>query len=80
MKTFALALTAAVLSTAAFAQDASRAYRGSGQRAGGPAYLLNSSTGGAVTRTPRRKNALAYRGSGQRAGGPAYLLNDGGRR
>ena len=76
MKTFALVAFATLAATSALAQDASLAYRGSGQRAGGPAYLLNDGSG-AVRPVRMRPNAvpLAYRGSGQRAGGPAYLLN-----
>ena len=76
MKTFALVTFATLLSTAALAQDSSLAYRGSGNRAGGPAYLLNSETARAVRPVRNRASqvSLAYRGSGNRAGGPAYLL------
>ena len=72
-----LAAIAALISTSAFAQDRSLAYQGSGTRAGGPAYLLNSPTGGPVRAVKRRQShlPLAYRGSNSRAGGTAYLLN-----
>ena len=54
------------------------AYRGSGHRAGGPAYVLNYggyAGPGLGYAGPPRFYDPAYRGSGQRAGGPAYLLN-----
>jgi hypothetical protein len=79
---FTIVLIAGLASGSASAQVWDPAYRGSGHRAGGPAYLLN--TGGyagpgwaySYRYGPRR--FLAYRGSGHRAGGPAYLLNTGG--
>ena len=68
---------AAFISTSALAQDTSLAYRGSGTRAGGPAYLLNNPRGPVkAVAVPQSNIPLAYRGSGTRAGGPAYLLNN----
>src|SRR3712207_4230180 len=77
MMKLTLAAIAALISTSAFAQDRSLAYQGSGTRAGGPAYLLNSPTGGSVraVRRPKSHVSLAYRGSNSRAGGTAYRLN-----
>jgi hypothetical protein len=77
MKTFALVTFITLAAGPALAQDASLAYRGIGTRAGGPAYLLNSETGGAVHPVRMNPNAipLAYRGSGTHAGGPAYLAS-----
>ena len=69
MKTFALAALATMAATAALAEG--NAYRASGQRAGGPAYLANSETGGAVRPVRRAPKPAAYRHSNQRAGGPA---------
>jgi hypothetical protein len=54
------------------------AYRGSGVRAGGPAFQLNSETGGAAKPTRRKSTAPGYRHSGHRAGGPASDLNRAG--
>ena len=77
MRTFALVTFMTLAAGPALAQDASLAYRGTGTRAGGPAYLLNSETGGAVRPVRMNPNAipLAYRGSGTHAGGPAYLAS-----
>ena len=66
------------ISSSVSAQVWDPAYRGSGHRAGGPAYLLNHggyAGPGLGYAGPRRFHHPAYRGSGQRAGGPAYLLN-----
>ena len=66
MKTFALVTFATLLSTAALAQDSSLAYRGSGNRAGGPAYLLNSGDGarrqaGSQPRIPKFRSLTGAR-------------------
>jgi hypothetical protein len=81
---FIIVLIIALAGHPASAQVWDPAYRGSGQRAGGPAYLLNH--GGYWGYAPAwgygrgwyGYRSPAYRGSGQRAGGPAYLLNYGG--
>lgn len=79
MKTFTLAAALALAATGAFAHDAGNPYRASGQRAGGPAYLANSETGGPVQPVRRRSASPSYQnGSGQHAGGPAAELNAGG--
>lgn len=79
MKTFALAAFALIAATGAFAHDAQNPYRASGQRAGGPAYLANSETGGPVATVRRRSASPSYQnGSNQHAGGPAAELNAGG--
>jgi hypothetical protein len=70
MKRLILTTAATVLATAAFAQD-NGAYRASGQRAGGPAYLTNSETGGAVKPIRGTSRPKAYRYSGHHGGGPA---------
>ncbi|HVL70287.1 MAG TPA: hypothetical protein VM434_00210 [Beijerinckiaceae bacterium] len=86
MKMLPLAAVAVLVAAPAFAQGAPARKgvaqaqtpiyaRGSGTRAGGPAYLLISETGGRPVVTPRANPVPAYaRGSGTRAGGPAYLL------
>ena len=79
MKTFALAAVLAFAASGAFAHDAGNPYRASGQRAGGPAYLANSPTGGPVQPVGRRRASPSYQnGSNQHAGGPAAELNAGG--
>ena len=84
---FILVLIIALAAHPAWAQVWDPAYRGSGQRAGGPAYLLNYGGYGpgwgyapasGYGRGWYGYRSPAYRGSGQRAGGPAYLLNYGG--
>ena len=76
MRTLALVAAATFMATSAIAQTA---YQGSGQRAGGPARLLNSETGGVVKRAAKPNVVPSYqRGSGQRAGGPANELNRAG--
>jgi hypothetical protein len=76
MKTFALVALALLAAGPALAQGTADAYRASNTRAGGPAYLLNSETGGPVQ--PVRKRKVARSISGQHAGGPANDLNTGG--
>jgi hypothetical protein len=83
---FIIVLISALACHPAWAQVWDPAYRGSGQRAGGPAYLLNYggspgwgyATAWGYGRGWYGYRSPAYRGSGQRAGGPAYLLNYGG--
>ena len=79
---FILVLIIALAGHPAWAQVWDPAYRGSGQRAGGPAYLLNDggygpgwgyAPGWSYGRGRYGYRSPAYRGSGQRARGPAYL-------
>ena len=76
MKTLALVTLATLLAAPALAEGGGNAYRASNTRAGGPAYLLNSETGGPVQ--PVRKRKVARSLSGQHAGGPLNDLNTGG--
>src|SRR3954453_23046461 len=76
MKRFALVALATLVAAPALAQGTANPYRASNTRAGGPAYLLNSETGGPVQ--PVRKRKVARSISGQHAGGPANELNAGG--
>jgi hypothetical protein len=79
MKTFAFAAALALAAGGASAHDAGNPYRASGQRAGGPAYLANSETGGKVAPVRRRNASPSFQnGSNQHAGGPAAELNAGG--
>ncbi|MDF2974235.1 MAG: hypothetical protein K0R61_4685 [Microvirga sp.] len=76
---FIFVLIVCLISGSASSQVWDPAYRGSGQRAGGPAYLLNH--GGRAPGWgygPLRVWDSAYRGIGHRAGGPAHLLNPAG--
>ncbi len=74
MKTLALVTIATLVATSALAQN----HAGSGQRAGGPAYLTNRETGGKVKPVRRASTPEYLRRSGSRAGGPANELNTGG--
>ena len=76
MMPFLILFLLTLISSSASAQVWDLVDRGSGQRAGGPAYLLNyGGYAGWGYAGPRGYYHPAYRGSGQRAGGPAYLLN-----
>jgi hypothetical protein len=79
MKTFALTAALALAAGGASAHDIGNPYRASGQRAGGPAYLANTETGGPVQSVRSRNASPSFQnGSNQRAGGPAAELNAGG--
>ena len=75
MTRIALTLLAILAGECALAQDLSMAYRASGHRAGGPAYLLAPPNPAGLRKAPLVSNIPVYQlGSGHHTGGPAREL------